>query len=299
MATLRDIQRKIAAVKKTRQITKAMNMVAASKLRGAQQKMEDFRPYALKFAEVIGNIAARTEPTDNPLLRPRDAVKAVNLVLVTSDRGLCGGFNTNIIARAEELCTEKKSENIEIVFTAVGRKGRDYARRYKYAIEDVRVGIAGGNFGFNAAVDIGRSLINGYLRSVYDEVYIVYTQFVSMARQVPIVRKLIPVSFSDMVSEHQGESVEKVPYLAEHICEPSAAALLDDLLPRYVYVQLYRALLESTTSEHAARMMAMDNATKNCNEMIDQLTLLSNKARQAAITKELMDIVGGAEALKG
>lgn len=296
MATLKDIKIKIGAVKKTKQITKAMNMVAASKLRGAQATMEAFRPYAAKFAEVLGSLAEKAGEESNPLLIPHDEVRKINIVLCTSDRGLCGGFNSNLIAKAEPFAKEKSAQNIDVSFTNFGRRGRDWCRKSNMTIAGEHIGVVGAKFGFNVASGSGRQLIDGFLNGDYDEVYIIYSEFVSMARQVPVLKQLLPIPPIEVAEDV--EDADK-PFLAEHICEPSADELLGEMLPRNVYVQLYSALLETSTSEQAARMAAMDNATKACNDMIDNLTLVYNKARQAAITAELMDIVGGAEALKG
>jgi len=286
MATLKDIQLKITAVKKTQQITKAMNMVAASKLRGAQSSMEGFRPYASKFSEVLGSLAEKAGEEANPLLEAREEVKKVHLVLCTSDRGLCGGFNANLIARANLFLKEKREQNIDVSVTNFGKKGRDWCRKNGFEIQSEHI-----------ASTAGQALIEGFLNNTYDEVHIVYAEFVSMARQTPVLSQMLPIMPIGSMEAKPAE--EEKPYLAEHICEPSPAELLGDLLPRNVYVQLYSALLETSTSEHAARMAAMDNATTACKDIIENLTLTYNKARQAAITAELMDIVGGAEALKG
>lgn len=297
MATLKDVQNKIAAVKKTQQITKAMNMVAASRLRGAQQKMEAFRPYAGKFAEVLGSLAERAGDDTNPLLVPREEIKTIHIVLCTSDRGLCGGFNANLIHKAESFIKEKEEQGVEFSFTNFGKKGRDACRKKHYRIDAEKLDIVGARFGFDVASSTGKKLVDDYLAGMYDEVFIVFSEFQTMAKQIPTVKQLLPIPAFE--SAEGDETEEHGPYLAEHICEPSAAELLGELLPRNIYVQLFSALLETSTSEHAARMMAMDNATKACKDMIENLTLIYNKARQAAITAELMDIVGGAEALKG
>ncbi|MBW2406426.1 MAG: ATP synthase F1 subunit gamma [Deltaproteobacteria bacterium] len=297
MATLKDVKTKISAVKKTQQITKAMNMVAASKLRGAQVSMEGFRPYSGKFAEVLGSLAEKAGEETNPLLEAREEVERVHIVLCTSDRGLCGGFNANLIAKAKALKEEKNQQGIDVIFTNFGKKGRDWCRKKKFEIVDQYLGVVGAKFGFNIAASAGQKLINGFLDKTYDEVYIVYAEFVSMARQLPVLKQILPIQ--PIESAEEGAKGEETSYLAEHICEPSPQELLGELLPKNVYVQLYSALLETSTSEHAARMAAMDNATKACKDMIENLTLVYNKARQAAITAELMDIVGGAEALKG
>ena len=297
MATLKDVKTKISAVKKTQQITKAMNMVAASKLRGAQTRMEGFRPYSGKFAEVLGSLVEKAGEETNPLLEVREEVEKVHLVLCTSDRGLCGGFNANLITKAKAFKKEKEAQGIEVIFTNFGKKGRDWCRKNKFERVKEYLGVVGANFGFNVASSAGQKLINGFLDKTYDEVYIVYAEFVSMARQVTVLKQMLPIL--PIESTEQEIEKEEIQYLAEHICEPSSQELLGELLPKNVYVQLYSALLETSTSEHAARMAAMDNATKACKDMIENLTLLYNKARQAAITAELMDIVGGAEALKG
>ena len=297
MATLKDIQLKIAAVKKTKQITKAMNMVAASRLRGAQSSMEAFRPYASKFAEVLGSLSQRAGEESNPLLVPREEVQKVHVVLCTSDRGLCGGFNVNLIEKAEAFMKEKAASGVEFSFTNMGKKGRNWCRNEKLQIDREYLGVVGGSFGFNVAAEAGRTLVDAFLQGTYDEVHLVYAEFISMAKQLPVLQQLLPMR--PIETGEAEESAEGGTYMPEHICEPSTDSLLGDMLPRNVYVQIYSGLLETSTSEHAARMMAMDNATKACNDMLENLTLVYNKARQAAITAELMDIVGGAEALKG
>jgi len=297
MPTLKDVQLKIAGVKKTKQITKAMNMVAASKLRGAQSNMDAFRPYAGKFAEVLGSLAEKAGEEASPLLLPRVEVRKINIVLCTSDRGLCGGFNTNLVTAAKKFIKEKSAEDVEITLTAFGKKGRDWARKNSIITDEQYIGVVGGRFDFSIASKAGRKLVERFLDEEYDEVYVIYAEFQSAARQVPVLKQLLPIPPIESAEEDAGK--EDSPYLAEHICEPAPAELLGEMLPRNIYVQLFSALLETSTSEHAARMAAMDNATKACNDMIDSLTLTYNKARQAAITADLMDIVGGAEALKG
>jgi F-type H+-transporting ATPase subunit gamma len=296
MARLKDVLNKIQAVKKTKQITKAMNMVAASRLRGAQTKMEAFRPYAGKFAEVLGSLAERAGGEANPLLVPREKINKVHVLLCTSDRGLCGGFNSNLIHKAETFLKDNTGRGIDFSFTAFGKKGRDWCRSSKQTLVEQHIGVVGSTFGFNVATTAGRKLVNLYLDGSYDEVHIIYAEFLSMAKQIPTLKQLLPIP---PIAVAESADDENAPYMAEHIAEPSPADLLGEMLPRNIYVQIYSALLETSTSEHAARMLAMDNATKACNDMIENLTLAYNKARQAAITAELMDIVGGAEALKG
>ncbi|MFP4158737.1 MAG: ATP synthase F1 subunit gamma [Desulfobacterales bacterium] len=300
MASLKEVKSKINGVKKTKQITKAMNMVASSKLRGAQAAMSAFSPYAEKFAEVLGNIAGRSGEETSPLLIERDEVKNVHIVLLTSDRGLCGGFNTKLIETAEDVMNEKVKAGINVSFTTFGKKGRDWCRKEKLTIVDEYLGVVGSKFGFNVASTSAQKLINGFLDHEYDEVHIVSSRFLSMASQPPVIKQLLPIAVSEVAEKADSEEdKEEKGYLPEHICEPSPEELLNAMLPRNVAIQLYNALLETSTSEHASRMKAMDNATKACDDMIESLTLTYNKARQAAITMELMDIVGGAEALRG
>ena len=299
MATLKDIQTQIAAVKKTRQITKAMNMVATSRLRGAQMRMEAFRPYAVKFADVLGSLAEKAGEATSPLLVPREEVKNIHVVLCTSDRGLCGGFNGNLIEKAASFLKEKTEQKIASTFTNFGKKGRNWCRKENIKIESEYLGVVGGQVEFNIASKAARKFIDDFLAGVSDEVYIVFSEFISIGRQVPVIQQLLPIPHLEATDTEEVEDEATAVYMAEHICEPSANELLEDMLPRNIYVQVYKALLETSTSEHAARMSAMDNATKACNDIVESLSLTFNKARQAAITAELMDIVGGAEALKG
>ncbi|MFZ7112809.1 MAG: ATP synthase F1 subunit gamma [Desulfatiglandales bacterium] len=288
MATLRDIQRKIGAVRKTRQITRAMNMVAAAKLRTVQGKMESFDPYARKFAEVLGNLASRIDPEIHALLVPKEEVKKVELLHFSADRGLCGSFNMNTIAMVERWIKEQNAKNVEYSLTLVGKKGRDYFRKRNYIITANYVNIYS-SVDMPLVTHMANDLVNRYLSDDVHEVYMIYTRFLGMAKQEPTLVKLIPIE-----PPHAEVDTEA---MTEYLCEPSAEEFLVELLPKHLNVQLYNAFLQTETSEHAARMAAMDNATKNCSEMIENLTLIYNKARQAAITAELMDIVGGAEAL--
>ncbi|MDY6906064.1 MAG: ATP synthase F1 subunit gamma [Thermodesulfobacteriota bacterium] len=299
MPSLKEVQLKIGSIKQTKKITKAMNMVATSRLRGAQQNMEAFRPYAEKFAEVLGSLAEKSGDDASPLLFPKDEVKNIHIVLCTSDRGLCGGFNANLIRVAEKYLEANSDRDVTISFTNFGKKGRDWCRKNTSCeIKNEYLGVVGGKFGFNVAATAGQQLINGFLDDTYDEVHIIYSEFHGMGKQVPVMKQLLPIPAIE-TKEEVVEQPDEGPYMAEHICEPSPDEILGEMLPKNVYIQIYSALLETSTSEHAARMTAMDNASKACNDMIEELTLLFNKARQAAITAELMDIVGGAEALKG
>lgn len=289
MATLRDIKRKIDAVKKTSQITKAMNMVAAAKLRGAQQNMEKFHPYAEKFNEVVRRLAAGIEDASAyDLLVPREQVKRIEILLLTADRGLCGSFNNNLIITAERFARAKEAEGIKTVLTTAGKKGSDYFRRRPI---EVRKQISGllGKPSYEDAVSLGKQVIEGFESGASDEVYLVYSHFQGMAKQIPTMVRLLPIT--PEVAEGGAKGVD-------YIFEPSHEALLNDLLPNYVYVQILSGMYHTAVGEHAARMSAMENATSNCKELVRTLTLTYNKARQAGITKELMDIVGGAEALR-
>ncbi len=298
MATLKEVQLKIFSVKKTKQITSAMKMVASSKLRGAQAAMEAFKPYASKFAEVLGSIASKAGEEASPLLVPRDEVKKVNIVLCTSDRGLCGGFNVNLIKKAEKYI-ESDLKDKEVSFTCFGKKGRDWVQKTSMPINDAYLDVVGGKFDFSIASTSGQKLIDNFLEGAVDEVYLVFSEFVSMAKQKPVIKQILPIP---ALGEEDTETVKKADddiYLAEHICEPSSDVLLGEMLPKDIFIQIYDALLQTSTSVNAARMTAMENATKACEDMIDELQTIFNKTRQAAITADLMDIVGGAEALKG
>jgi F-type H+-transporting ATPase subunit gamma len=290
MATLRDVLRKIDAVKKTRQITRAMNMVAAARLRTTQGKMEAFEPYASKFSEVLGNLASRIEKDIHPLLVKKDQVRRIDLLQFTADRGLCGSFNMNTINMTEKWLKEQKAQGIECQLTLVGKKGRDYFRKRDYPVRDTHVNLYG-KVDISFVNQMTRQFIGRYLSDQVDEIYMIYTRFVSIAKQQPTLVKLIPIE--PPVREGKEEAGA-----SEYLCEPSAEELVIELLPKHINVQIFNAFLQNETSEHAARMAAMDNATKNCADIVENLTLVYNKARQAAITAELMDIVGGAEALK-
>ncbi|RJP94071.1 MAG: ATP synthase F1 subunit gamma [Desulfobacteraceae bacterium] len=296
MASLKEVKSKIVSVKKTKQITKAMSMVATSRLRGAQTSMEAFRPYAGKFAEVLGSIADKAGDQASPLLTPREEVKKVHIVLLTSDRGLCGGFNFNLIEEAETLMKEKSAQGVEVSFTNFGKKGRDWCRNRGLKISKEYLNVVGGKFDFSVASKSGQELIDGFISGNFDEIYVIYANFQGMANQPPVIKQLLPIP---AIEKSDVEKDENTTFMAEHIIEPSPDELLNEMLPKNIFIQIYNSLLETSTSEHAARMKAMDNATKACNDMIGNLTLAYNKARQTAITMELMDIVGGAEALKG
>jgi F-type H+-transporting ATPase subunit gamma len=288
MAALKDIKRKISAVGKTKQITKAMNMVAASKFKNAQLRMDNFRPYSTKFMDVLSSLALRVDADSHPLLAVRDP-KRVRVVCMTSDRGLCGGFNNNLIKATERFVNEKASEGKDVGLITVGRKARDYFRK-KTQILNQWADVFG-KFDITLAVNISDEIISPFVNQEYDELYLVYNQFFSLSSQRPTVVRLFPLP--SIGGEEEIDPEKRIDY----IYEPSDEVLLEKLLPMYVHILVFRALLETLAGENGARMVAMDNATKNCDEMIQSLTLKYNKARQSAITAELMDIVGGTEAL--
>jgi F-type H+-transporting ATPase subunit gamma len=285
MSTLRDIKRRITSVKNTEQITKAMKMVAASRLRRAQDAILASRPYAHKMLEVLSSLALRTNPQAHPLLATREPEK-VDLLVVTSDRGLCGAFNSNIIRRAERFMAEHP--DWEFTLHLVGRKANDYFKRRNYEIRKVSLNILS-DISFSHAVAIGNDMVENYLGEEFDQVYMVYNEFKSAIQQTVIVEQLLPIKPMDIT-----EDVSAV----EYSFEPSEEVLLEELLPRHINTQVYRVFLESVASEHGARMTAMEAASRNAEEMIDKLTILYNRTRQAAITTELIEVVSGKEAMK-
>jgi F-type H+-transporting ATPase subunit gamma len=288
VASLKDIKRKVTAVQKTKQITRAMNMVAASKFKSAQAKMDNFRPYAGKFMDVLNSLALRVESMSHPLLAVRDP-RRIRVICMTSDRGLCGGFNTNLIKATERFIKEKVNDGKDVSLISVGRKGRDYFRK-KANILAQKVDVLS-KFDMTLAVSIADEVITPFIKEEYDELYLIYNQFMNVSVQKPTVVRLFPLPSI-------GQETDVDPdRLLDYTYEPSEEALMQRLLPMYVHVLVYRALLETSAGENGARMAAMDNATSNCQELISSLTLKMNKARQAAITAELMDIVGGTEAL--
>ena len=288
MASLKDIKRKVSAVQKTKQITRAMNMVAASKFKASQLKMENFRPYAGKFMDVLNSLALRVDTSTHPLLAVRDP-KRIRVICMTSDRGLCGGFNTNLIKATERFLKDKAKEGKEIALINVGRKGREFFRK-KANILAQKVDVLS-KFDMTLAVSIADEVITPFIKEEYDELYLIYNQFVNVSVQKPTVVRLFPLPSIGQDAEVDADKRLDYTY------EPSDEVLLHKLLPMYVHVLVYRALLETSAGENGARMASMDNATSNCEELISTLTLKMNKARQAAITAELMDIVGGTEAL--
>lgn len=289
MPTLRDIKRRIRAVNNTRQITKAMKMVAAAKLRKSQVRMFELRPYAEKMGAVLRDLARVSDAEIHPLLtvRPR---KTVEVVIITSDRGLCGAFNSNILKTGANYISDLRREGFNVSICAIGKKASDYFKRRRIPMRRTWTGLSG-RATYASAQEIAGDIMENYINETIDEVVLVYNEFRSVVSQKVSVVRLLPMS-----AVGEAEGVGAMPDAV--LYEPSQREIFERLLPKNVEIQLFRALLESQASEEAARMTAMENATKNANEMIDRLTLQYNKARQAAITKELMDIVGGVEAMK-
>jgi F-type H+-transporting ATPase subunit gamma len=287
-AGVRDYKRRIRSVKNTQQITKAMKMVAAAKLRRAQEKAESSRPYNETLRGTVARLASVAFDVRHPLLEVREEVRKVGYIVVTADRGLCGAYNTNII-RAAQTAIAEDERKAETGIVAVGRKSRDFYR--KRGPIDAEFVALGDEISYADAREVAQYVINAYENEEMDEVYLVYARFVNVLRQVPTVTKLLPLD----PPKSEGDAEEG---FVDYIYEPSAEDILVSLLPRYVGSQIYNAMLEGKASEHGARMTAMGNATQNAGEMIDNLTLAMNKLRQAAITDEILDIVGGAEALK-
>lgn len=300
MASLKAIRKRISSVKSTQKITRAMKMVAGARLNRAQQRILELRPYAMKTQEVLSEIVARTLASQageatvqveaqeflHPLLAHREE-KRVMLLVLTSDRGLCGAFNANINKAAEREYKERTARGQEVRVVVIGRKGRDYLTRRNVPVEHL-TGVWD-KLSYSTSKRVGEQVLLPFLRDEVDAIYLVYNEFKSAMSQKVVAESLLPVP---PVEDSDGLDS------GEFLFEPSRTALLEHLAPLYVDISILRALYESTASELGARMTAMDSATKNATEMIDKLTLEYNKARQAAITKELMEIIGGSEALK-
>ena len=299
MPSLQSLRRKIAAFKNTQKITKAMKMVAAAKLKRSQDRILAARPYAHKMRGVLSNLSQRVNRSAHPLLQKREG-KKVEILVVTSDRGLCGGFNGNIVRKSAEFVRQCEARGLHVNLSIVGRKGRDYFRRRTWTIRQEWTGVFD-KLSFEHAIDIGGDLTDNFVKGTFDELYVVYNEFKSAIQQRVIVEKLFPIDTAVEFGAALAEGTTGGSYLYE----PEEAELLNELVPKHFQVQalvrqdqVARILLESAAAEHGARMAAMDGATRNAGQLIKKVTLYYNKTRQAAITKELMDIVGGAEALK-
>lgn len=289
MPSLIDIRRRVRAVKSTQQITKAMKMVSSSKLRRAQERIVRSRPYAQEMLRVFNNLATRTESANHPLLNDDPLAARTLLVVITADRGLCGSFNTNVIKGTAQFVTEHPSTpGREVALALVGRKGRDFFMRRGFDVKYEEVGLFQ-NVRWAHAQKIATTCINEFLGPDVSSVYLVYNEFRSVISQRVVVERLLPIP----------RLAEQSPALAnvDYLFEPQPDQLLNTLLPLHVAVQVNRALLESSAAEHAARMSSMDSATRNAKEMVDRLTLYMNKVRQAAITREIIEVVSGAQSV--
>lgn len=295
MPNLQDMRRRVRAVKNMRQITKAMKMVSAAKLRRAQERVVATRPYTIKMMQVLGEIARRTPDYQHPLLASsREPVEGrarrILLVLITADKGLCGGFNTNLNKAAQNFLREHVNDQVEMVI--VGRKGYEYFQRRPVTIRREYIGVTGtGRVALEDAQQVARDVIADFTseEQTFDNVYLLYNEFKSALQQRPVVEPMLPIGQIESASENDS--------LPDFLYEQPPDQIFSELLPKLVETQLFRALLESVASEHGARMTAMDSASKNAGEMIDQLTLTMNRARQAAITREIIEVVSGAQAL--
>jgi F-type H+-transporting ATPase subunit gamma len=295
MPNLLDIRRRIKSVKNTQQITKAMKMVSAAKLRRAQDRVVTARPFANKMAEVLGELAKRTdEDFHHPLLDYRGDQRYL-LALITADKGLCGGFNTNLTKAAQAFMRENADKQIEIM--AIGRKGRDFFRNRRATISSEYIGLTGkGRVELSEALEVARAIVEQYTEdSGIDKVYIVYNEFKSVLSQRVVLEQLLPVARPKQ-EEPEAKSQQPVT-LIDYIYEQPPEEMFGQLLPRLIETQIFRALLESVASEQGARMTAMDSASKNASELIESLTLNMNRIRQAAITNEIIEVVSGAAAL--
>ena len=293
MATLRDIRRRIRSVESTQKITSAMKLVAAAKLRRAQERIVSARPYAVKMAELLSSLVRRAEGEAHPLLVRRPAARK-RLVIITADKGLCGAFNSNILRASLAFLREQGETSVTLV--VVGKKARDFYRRRQYEIKSEMLGFFD-RLAYSHAQELAGGLMQEYLSGEVDEVHLMYNEFRSVAVQRVKREQLLPIESAEAVDGQGGPGGAAGP-AGDYIYEPSPEAILAALLPRHVTTQVYRALMESVAGEYGARMTAMEAATKNAKEMISVLSIQYNKARQERITKELLDIVGGAEALR-
>jgi F-type H+-transporting ATPase subunit gamma len=294
MANLLDIRRRIKSVKNTQQITRAMKMMSAARLKRAQDRVVAARPFANKMIEVMGDLASRTDENfTHPLLNARGDERYL-LILITADRGLCGAFNTNLIKAAQAFINENGGKQFEVL--PIGRKGRDFFRRRSMNIIGEYIGLTGkGSVSFGEAVSIANDIIKRFTEDgELDKVFIIYNEFKSVLQQRVVIEQLLPVS---RVTESVEEDTTRAVDMTDYIYEQEPAEIFSRLLPRVVETQIFRALLESVASEHGARMTAMDSASKNAGELISSLTLNMNRIRQAAITNEIIEVVSGAAAL--
>jgi len=283
MPVLIDLRRRIKSITSTRQLTRAMKMVAAAKVRKSQEQIFRSRPYAKKMIEVLSSLATRANPDEHPLLKIKSN-QNIELMILTSDKGLCGAFNSNIIKHVLSFLEENKDKNIGLHL--IGKKGYDYFKKRKYSIRSHEINIFR-KITFKNAMDISDRIITSYTEGNLDALYLLYNEYKSALQQKVVIEKLLPI---------ERMKLEEKEIAVDYIYEPTAHEIFDTLLPRFVEIEIYHALLESSAAEHAARMSAMNLATKNAEEMIDRLTLTKNKIRQASITKEIIEVVSGAQA---
>jgi F-type H+-transporting ATPase subunit gamma len=297
MPSLLDIRRRIRAVKSTQQITKAMKMVAASKLRRAQERTQQARPFAAQMLRVLNSLATRVEPSAHPLLDERQVPRAggrVLLFVITADRGLCGSFNTNVIKSSATFITDQVDR--QVALGLIGRRGRDYFARRGFDVRYEQVNLFA-SLQFEHAKAIAAAGMEAFLAGEADSVYLVYNEFKSVLQQRVVIERLLPIPRGALVASTAGQAPAQAEPPVDYLYEPAPEELLKQLIPSHVEVQVFRALLESNAAFFAAQMTAMDAATRNSGEMIEQLTLYMNKVRQAAITREIIEVVSGAEAL--
>ncbi len=298
MPSLLDIRRRIRAVKSTQQITKAMKMVAASRLRRAQERIQHARPFAIQMLRVLNSLASRVDPAAHPLLDERAVPRAngrVLLFVITADRGLCGSFNTNVLKSSGTFIAEDPGR--QVALGLIGRRGRDFFARRGFEVRYEQVNLFAG-LRFEDAQKIAGAAIEAFAGGDVDSVYLVYNEFKSVMVQRVVIERLLPIPRGTLNAAIEAQSPD--PALAppvDYLYEPKPEELFAHLLPSHVEVQVFRALLESAAAEHAARMTAMDAATRNSADMIEDLTLYMNKVRQAAITREIIEVVSGAQAL--
>ncbi|NKB80519.1 MAG: ATP synthase F1 subunit gamma [Nitrospirales bacterium] len=291
MANLQDLRRKIGTVKNTQKITKAMKLVAASKLHRAQQRILAFRPYGQELRRVLANLSGRVNQSAHPLFQRR-TVRTIQVTVISSDRGLCGAFNMNVFRKAFQVIQDCEKKGTKVIVGVVGRKGNEFFRRRHWPLRDPNVDVFE-RLTYEHALEIGLEAVEAFESGIFDEGYVVYNEFKSVAQQLVVVEKMIPIEPLEEFGMVEAPSSGR-----GYLYEPNQEDLVRSLLPKYAQAQVYRILLESLAAEQAARMAAMDGATRNAGELIKKLSLQYNKGRQEAITKELMDIVGGAEALK-
>jgi F-type H+-transporting ATPase subunit gamma len=297
MPSLLDIRRRVRAVKSTQQITKAMKMVAASRLRRAQERIQNARPFANQMSRVLSSLASRVDPSAHPLLDERAEPKAggrVLLIVVTADRGLCGSFNTNVIKGAGNFITDRAGRQVSLGL--VGRRGRDFFARRGFEVKFEQINIFA-QLKFQTAQDIARAAIDAFVNGEVDSVFLAYNEFKSVMVQRLAIEQLLPIPRAALMTPGQADATAAGAPVIDYLYEPEPEELFKHLLPSHVEVQVFRALLESNAAFFAAQMTAMDAATRNSGEMIEALTLYMNKVRQAAITREIIEVVSGAQAL--